>query len=318
MLAHMAYTVAVIHSTGLVGIFQTKQFGTIDSFAALRLNASSGNSTAKVGWYLEAWHIAFAYYVPLAIFLYRQREISRKILLFVWSFAGVSSLVMFSRVQLMLALVFGLVTWAVLFQASGWKVLRVAATLLFASIALFVGMQTVLSRLDSQNKTQLNDQLATYIVSSPLCFQELLNGNYHEDNPHQALYIGTGVYYVLGKLALLDAAEYPIGYRAFVYVPHPSNVYTFLDVFALDFGTVGIILGPFVMGMCMAWVYNHLRTRITYPRVLLYALCVYTCSISNLANFILTPAALIFLGTVLLLWPLLLADTRSGPIISRA
>jgi hypothetical protein len=70
------------------------------------------------------------------------------------------------------------------------------------------------------------------------------------------------------------------------------------------------------MGMAMAWVHNRLGLGITYPRVLLYGLCVYTCCVANLANFLVTQPVLIFLGTVFLLGPLLSADTRPEPIIS--
>jgi oligosaccharide repeat unit polymerase len=318
MVAHLAYSVAVISSTGLVSIFQASQYGAIESLAANRVNSAGNRSLANLGWYLEAWHIAYVYYVPLALYLYRQRQISRKILLFVWCFAGVSSLVLFSRVHLLMLLVFGLVAWIVLFRPSGWKVARRAGALMCAAMALFVGMQTVLSHVDFNNKTLLSDQLATYTFSSALSFQELLNGNYHQANPHHALYVGEGIYYVLGKLSLLNPAEYPIGYKEWVFVPHPSNVYTFLDDFALDFGTVGIILGPFVMGMSMAWVHNRVRTRTTYPLVLLYGLCVYSCAVANLANFLFTPPALIFLGTVFLLGPLVAADARPGALIRPA
>jgi oligosaccharide repeat unit polymerase len=290
----------------------------IESFAVNRLNSASDNSLAKVGWYLEAWHIAYVYYVPLALYLYWQRQISRTILLFVWGFACVSSLVLFSRVHLLMLLIFGLVAWRVLFRPSGWKVARTAGALMCVAMALFVGMQTVLARMDFNTKTLLSDQLATYTVSPALSFQELLNGNYPQANPHDALYVGEGIYYVLGKLSLLNAQEYPIGFRAFVLVPHPSNVYTFLDAFALDFGRVGIILGPFVMGMGMAWVYNRVCIRTTYPLVVLYGLCVYSCSVANLANFLFTPAVPIFLGTVFLLRLLVSADTRSRALISRA
>lgn len=314
ILLHVSYTIAAIHSTGLVSIFQAGQLGIIDSFAANRLSGSQ-NPSSGVGWYLEAWHVGFIYYLPLALFLYRQGQISRKILLFVWAFAGVLSLVLFSRVQFFMLLIFGLMSWVVLFKPSGGKIARTAGLLLCGAVALFVGMQTVLAQVDVGNKTQLSDQLEAYTVSSALAFQEMLNGGYHEANPHHALYVGTGIYYLLGKLSLLNPAEYPIGFRAFVFVPYATNVYTFLDVFALDFGTTGVILGPLLMGMGMGWIYNRVRARTTYPLMLIYILCAYTCSIANLANFLFTLPIPIFLGTILLLRPLVLPDTRRQRLI---
>ena len=95
-----------------------------------------------------------------------------------------------------------------------------------------------------------------------------------------------------------------------MFVPYPTNVYTFLDAFALDFGIIGIILGPFAMGIGMAWVYNRLRMRVTYSLVLLYGLCVYTCCIAILGNFLFGAPVPIFLGIVFLLRPLVSSRTR--------
>jgi oligosaccharide repeat unit polymerase len=308
ILAHLAYTIAVSRFTGLSATFQLNNLA--GSLAANRLNLSTESSSTHLGWYFEAWHIAFIYYVPLALYLYRQREISRRSLVFVWCFAGALSLVLFSRVQFLMLLVFGLVGWKVLFRPSGWKLARTLGALMCVAMALFAGMQAVLAHVDVNNNIHLSDQLGTYAFSSALGFQELVNGNYDEDNPHHALHVGRGIYYVLGKLSLLNAEEYPILSSPYVFVPYPTNVYTFLDVFVLDFGTSGIIMGPFVMGIGMAWVYNRLRRRTTYPLVLLYGLCVYSCCIVNLGNFLTTAPIPIILGIVFLLRPLVSYRTR--------
>jgi oligosaccharide repeat unit polymerase len=318
MIAHLCYTIAVINSTGLLGSLQGRQFSAIESVAVNRLNTGGDRSLASVGWYLEAWHIAYVYYVPLSLFLYRQRQISKRALLFVFAYAGVSSLVLFSRVHFVMLLVWGLVTWVLLFEPPRRRVVFTSSVLLLAAVFMFISMQVVLSHVDFNNKTVLNDQLATYSVGSVLSFQELLHGNYHQDNPHNALYVAEGFYYVLGKLSLLNASEYPIGFRAFVFVPHPSNVYTFLDAFALDFGIPGILLGPFLMGLGMAWIYNRVRLTRTYTLVLLYGLCVYSCSVASLANFLCTPPVLVFLGTVAVLRAFVSRGTRQRTAIERA
>jgi len=308
MLAHLGFTIAVSSSTGLLATFQLNNI--VGSLVANRLNLSGDFSTAHVGWFFEAWHTAFVYYVPLAIYLYRQRQISRRSLLIVWGFASALSLMQFSRVPFLMLLVFGLVTWTVLFRPSGWKMARISGALLCAAVVLFAGMQAVLANMAVNKSVDLSDQLGTYAFSSALAFGELVNGNYDEDNPHHALYVGAGIYYMLGKLSLLNAEEYPIGFRTYVFVPYPTNVYTFLDAFALDFGIIGIILGPFAMGIGMAWVYNRLRTHVTYPLVLLYGLCVYTCCIAILGNFLIGAPVPIFLGIVFLLRPLVSSRTR--------
>jgi oligosaccharide repeat unit polymerase len=313
ILAHVAYTIAVSRFTGLSATFQLNNLA--GSLAANRLERSAESSTAHLGWYFEAWHTAYVYYVPLAIYLYWQKQISRRSLVFVWCIAGALSLVLFSRTPFLMLVVYGLVTWTVLFRPSGGKVARIAGGMICVAVALFAGMQTVLARLDVGSNTEVNDQLGTYAFSSALGFQEIINGNYDEDNPHHALHVGSGIYYFLGKFSLLNAEEYPGSYGSYVFVPYPTNVYTFLYDFALDFGIIGIILGPFVMGIGMAWIYNLLRMRVTYPRVLLYGLCVYTCVLAILANFLCSAAPAIILGIVFLLRPLVSSRTRRPRVL---
>jgi oligosaccharide repeat unit polymerase len=320
MLAHFAFTIRLIYSTGLSGIFNASQFSLVDSIAENRLDstaATGGQSAVSVGWYLEIWHNAFVYYVPLALYLYRQGKLSKKVLPLILAAAGLMSLVLFTRVQFAMLVVFGLVTWVVLFQPAWRKVALNAVIMACVAVGLFASMQSVLVRLSYTNNTALSDQLATYAFSSAPSFQEMLNGNYFQSNPHDALFVGESFYYLLGKFGLLDPKEYPIGVREYVFVPEPTNVYTFLDGFALDFGVAGIILGPLFMGMGMGWVYNRLRARITYLWLLLYCLCVYTCSIANLQNFLVTFFAVVFVGVTLLLQPLVSARRQLAAPVPR-
>jgi oligosaccharide repeat unit polymerase len=304
MVANLVHVVAMLNAMGILAILRGGQFGIIESFAANRIVAASSESPIHLGWYLEVWHNAYVYYVPLALFLYKQRRISKRVLLFVCGYAGVLSVAGFSRVQLLMPLVFGFVTWIVLFRPPGWKVFRIVSVLVGAPLVLFAAMQSTLGHMTASESSDL-ELVAGYAFSSPLAFQELLNGNYQEANPHHALYSAQGVYYVLGKLSLINPNEYPVGFREWVFVPYPTNVYTFLDCFALDFGTAGIVFGPFLMGMGMAWVYERVNALTTYSMVVLYGFCVYSSLLVNLANMTVTFELLFILGFTFLLRPLL-------------
>jgi oligosaccharide repeat unit polymerase len=291
----------ILYQTGLLEILSSGEHGLLDGLAINRLEASNNQLLTEVGWYLEAWHIAYVYYLPLAFYLYKQGQLSRRSLAAVIGIAGVSSVLLFSRVHFVMVVIFSFVPWVVLFRPSQKALIRLLVLLIPGSILLFGGMQYILLRSDVHSNAQWGSEVAVYSFSSAAAFQQLTDGNYHEDNQHNALYIGQGVYYALGKLSLLPSEEYPIGYRAFVFIPDATNVYTFLDSFALDFGVSGIILCPFVMGSGMGLIWNRLVRRTTYPLLMIYALCVYSCSIANLANFLVTQAALIFVGTVIVL-----------------
>ena len=311
MVANLIHAVAMMSAMGLMGILRGGEFGIVESLAANRMAAVDSETPTHLGWYLEAWHNAYVYYVPLAFFLYKQHKISKRVLLFVCGYAGVLSLAGFSRVQLLMPLAFGFVTWTILFRPPRRRVFRLVSVLVCVPLVLFIAMEGTLTRVAGPGRSKLlSDQLASYAFSSPLAFQELLNGNYQEENPHGALYSAQGVYYILGKLSLINPSEYPIGFRQWVFIPFPTNVYTFLDCFALDFGTTGIVVGPFLMGMGMAWVYERVNDVATYSMVVLYGFCVYSSLLVNLGNMPVSFELLFILGCTFLLRPLLTTKTR--------
>src|ERR1700691_1326394 len=124
MVANLVHAVAMVSSMGLMGILRGGEFGIIESLAANRIAAADNESPTHLGWYVEAWHNAYVYYVPLAFFLYKQHKISKRVLVFVCGYAGVLTLAGFSRVQLLMPLAFGFVTWTTLFRPPRWRIFR--------------------------------------------------------------------------------------------------------------------------------------------------------------------------------------------------
>jgi|YNPNPStandDraft_1061719.scaffolds.fasta_scaffold27715_2 oligosaccharide repeat unit polymerase len=54
---------------------------------------------------------------------------------------------------------------------------------------------------------------------------------------------------------------YPKSVRDFSLIPFPYNTYTFLDAFYSDFGWLGVLLGPFLMGLVSQNLYRNAREK---------------------------------------------------------
>jgi hypothetical protein len=98
-------------------------------------------------------------------------------------------------------------------------------------------------------------------------------------------------YYTLQKLKIIDSESYPSLVKPYVY---NTNIYTFLDVFTLDGGILGAILGATLVGAAGGWLFNKAAKRPS-PMILawnaLFAYCVAIAVANNefiRINFVMT------------------------------
>lgn len=302
IVANFIYNIAAMYSNGSFDALMHLDLSFLDSLAMNRIMNSGDLSKGDVGWYLELWHTAYLYYVPLSLYMYRMRYISRRAVVAVSIYGLISSLILFSRIHLLMLLVVMFVTWIALFRPSYKVVLFKVAMVLFAAFLLFVGMQASLSKNEiHKSEATLVEGVMTYAFSPIPSYQEMLNGKYEEDNPHEALYTLQSMYYFAGKLGFLNATEYPISYREYVFAPYPTNVYTFLDAFTLDFGSVGAVIGSLFLGVFVAIIYRRLRVSVGYFTLLIYALSVYSCSVAMLTNMFIQHVFVLQIVTVWLI-----------------
>lgn len=306
ILANLIYNIAILNVNGTFSALAHMDLNFVDTLAANRIANSGDLSKGHVGWYFELWHIAYIYYVPLAMYMYRMRYISKKYVIVIAIYGLINSLILFSRIQFLMLLVVIFVAWTILFLPSRKVVLSKVSAILSFTFLLFVGMQAYIANNEiSQSESTLAERVVTYALSPLPSFQVLLNGGYEEANPNEAFFTLQAMYYFAGKLGFLDATEYPIGYREYVFAPYPTNVYTFLDAFTLDFGPIGAVIGSFLIGIFIAVIYRRLSVIIGFSALLIYSVSVYGCGVAMLTNMFIQHVFFIQIATILIIHMLL-------------
>lgn len=297
IIANLVYDAVVLWRNGALSLRGVVEAGAMEMMAQHRIETSADLETSHVGWYLELWHNAYLFYVPLALYLIRLRHLSRRWFLPIFALACLSTLVLFARIFLVMLGVVTCYAWWVLFRPSITTLFRYVAYGVGASLALFIAMQSALLRHDTRATATLFDQVVTYSLFPVLAYQALLQGHYQQPNPHGALYTLQPLYYFLGKLGFLASDEYPIGFREYVYYPYVSNVFTFLDGFTLDFGVWGALAGPLVFGLIVSTASRKVRLRPTYASITIAGLCAYCCVVVVLANVLFTHVFVLWCAT---------------------
>lgn len=316
VIANIIYTITCMYANNSFAALLQPGKGIITALAENRVDI--GGYNISLGWYLELWHTAYLYYLPLALYLLRLNYLKIKTFIIIFIIAVISALSMFSRMQLLTLLTVTLFAWVILYKPRFTKIINKVLIGLVISLFIFISMQSFIDKSTSEKSNAVNtnllDQVITYSLGPISNYQELLKGNYYEDNIHNALYTFQPLYYFLGKLGLINADEYPIRYREYVFAPFPSNVFTFLDAFTLDFGPAGAVIGTFFIGLFVAFIYRKVKEKISYFKLVLYALCVYACLIAMLANVFITQAFLIELVVIYLIQLLITSTNKSNNI----
>lgn len=317
IVANLIYNIVIWNVNGTFAALAHMDLNFVDTMASNRVANSGDLSKGHVGWYFELWHIAYIYYVPLAMYMYRMGYTSKKFVTVVSAGGMISSLILFSRIQFLMLLVVMFVTWTILFRPSRKVVLSKVAAILSFAFLLFVGMQAFIAKNEIlPSESTITERVVTYAFSPLPSYQELLNGGYEEANPHEAFFTLQAMYYFAGKLGFLDAAEYPIGFREYVSAPYPTNVYTYLDAFTIDFGWAGAVIGSFIIGIFVAVIYRCLSAAIGFFTLMIYALSVYGCGVAMLTNMFIQHVFVLQIATVLVIHMLLTISVNSSKFAS--
>lgn len=128
--------------------------------------------------------------------------------------------------------------------------------------------------------------LTHYMVGSFPAFQSLINSS-QEANQSVSLTFG-----VLSRIMHeIEPSQfgYPDYVQPFVFVPTPTNVYTYLDAFYLDFGWIGVAIFPFLTGFVTTTLYLWMRRSPSIMKVYvvsLMGLCIFqTTGVNRFGNF---------------------------------
>jgi oligosaccharide repeat unit polymerase len=244
------------------------------------LRASNTLSSVVLPWYLNLWRWGYVLYMPLALFLRSRQLISNRFLAVISVFAFSSTLIHFTRAPIVQLFVICLVCWLVLFKARYTTAILMLGISAAVVLIFFSVTQSALLTLDRSGQTSLAESFISYFGLSPKAYEFILQGHYPEIA--NGLYSLEPVNFLLYKLQVLD--NYPGLIRPFLYLPYPTNLYTYLDAFTLDFGLWGALLGSFFLGALTAWFYRRVTSKPSPFNLIIYSYLVYCCILAPANN----------------------------------
>jgi oligosaccharide repeat unit polymerase len=248
----------------------------IDDLASLRVTGETAEIHLPP--FLSTFRWAHVIYLPLALILLRSRLISRWHFLGICLLAAAAALLHFTRAPVVQLSIVAFVAWMSLYKPSR-KTFWIASACVFgALLAAFVAAQIAINQ-QSSTRASLGQSLSAYFGMSPLAYEDILQGGFPREPGYYSL---DSVYFFLNKAGL--AVTYPGLSRPQIWFPEVTNVYTYLDVFTLDAGVTGAILGACLVGVGCSWVYRENRRRTSLWTLSMYAYVSYCCLMTPINN----------------------------------
>ena len=228
---------------------------------------------------LSIWRWDYVFYVPLALLLHSRAQLSGRSLTAIYAWATLLSTAKFTRAPLIGLAVISFISWIILYSPTRRAKLLLGATLaILCPIVFLVSQASLLLSAQSFRWTPA-ESLYGYIGGSPLAYETLLKGEY--PRVEGVIYSAEWLNYTLFKLSLIH--NYAGLTRPYPAIPIDTNLYTYLDVFTLDFGVPGALAGSFLVGGFVGWSYRRLARRLSYANLTVYCYLAYCC-VMALAN----------------------------------
>jgi len=237
-------------------------------------------STVDLPWFFEIWRWGYVWYIPLAVILRSKGLISRKFLIGVISLAVLSTLIKFTRAPIIQVGIMALISWILLYRPKPFRKFFLASNMAIFGILLFIAMQIFLILLDPFTRFSPFESMGAYIGGPIKAYEALLQGDFPREG--NGFYSFDAINFILFKLSLIEG--YPHLVRPFTFIPTPTNLFTYLDAFTLDFGILGALIGSFTIGAIISWFYRKVRTSVNLTSLVIYCYLVYACIMAPMNN----------------------------------
>ena len=260
----------------------------------------------KVPWYLELFRGGSFVYLPLALLLRKRNWLSRPALYGLVVVTCSLALCRMTRAPLLANILTLWACWTLLYRQRAlraWGAL-VGGIVVFGVV--FLTIQTILMR--GQTRTVESVQLIEpYYGGSMRAFASILDGTF----PREAgYYSADGLYYALHKVKMIDS--YPSLIRPY---ESGTNIYTFLDAYALDGGVFGALLGAALTGAAGGWLFIRASRRHSPLMLTSYAMFAYCIAIAVSDNEFIRIAPVLTVGLAGIV-NRLVVQTRAGSTLS--
>jgi oligosaccharide repeat unit polymerase len=245
---------------------------------AMMLRVAGIAMASKCPWWLEVFRNAYFVYIPLAVLLRKRKVLSRWALVAVIAASALLSFSRMTRTPLLGASVALWASWVLLYRRPAGRAWAALGAVGGVMGLVFLLSQTVIDSGEGRivQKVQL---LEPYFGGSMHAFETILDGAFPRS---PGLYSADMVYYALNKLDFVSADSFPSIIRP--YSDNGTNVYTFLDSFALDGGIAGALVGAFAVGLLGGIVFNKASASRSIVFVTVYSSYCYYIAMSILNN----------------------------------
>lgn len=212
-------------------------------------------------------------FIPLALYLYKSKRISRKYLMAIISIGFLLAILAFTRAPILQLMIISIVSYSFLNEHKKFpiKILLISAIIL---LTVFIISSFFIRNADASSSVLISD-IEIYLFGGVLAYETILQGNYFQagsfDSPYYSLDF---LNYILKEVSLINS--YPNLVREYD-SQLVTNVYTYLDAFTLDFGVIGAFVGPFLIGYLCKSIYLSYRKKQYIIYLILYATVCYFC-----------------------------------------
>ncbi len=217
-------------------------------------------------------------FIPLALYLASNKQISRLTLVAILVFAIIINGMEFTRAPLLSVCIISIISYLIFFTVKRRPlILFTLISIIFLTLFGYITTQ-IEERVTVDKLTESEFQLYTF--GGVKAYENILYNHYNKGKFYNSYYTFDFINYPLKRLGLIDG--YPSLEREYSYSP-PTNLYSFLDAFTLDFGITGAFIGCFILGIIVSFAYvKSLSKNLAY--VIIYSSCCYYVAMSPLNN----------------------------------
>lgn len=207
-------------------------------------------------------------YLPLAIYLFMEKKINSLVLIVVYLVSILIAVAAFTRAPMLYLIIISIVFFTYQAKRIPFKLILTSFTvlvLLFAVSSYFIGEV-------SQGAVDTNSAINLYLYGGITSYQNLLNGKYFTYDLFDSSYYSFDfINYILKTFRIIKS--YPDLVREYDQ-DLPTNVYTYLDCFTLDFGFIGAFLGSYILGYISKIIYlQYYRNQSIFDLILYSTIC---------------------------------------------
>jgi len=233
-------------------------------------------------------------YLPLAIYLFMEKKIGRVALLVIYLVSILIAIAAFTRAPMLYLIIISIVFYANYAKSVPYKLILIS----FSVLVFIFGFSTFVIGEVSNYTIDTDSAINIYIYGGIAAYQNLLEGKYIIFQTYDSnFYSFDFINYILKTFRIINS--YPDLVREYD-LEVPTNVYTYLDCFTLDFGIVGAFVGSYILGYLCKTVYIRYDKNRSVFDLILY------CTACYFSSFIFMNNEFIRFGVVLFVLKLLL------------